>query len=98
MIEYGKHVTGHPHMQETQIKAYELALGDVQRKEAAVLNAVAGMGGEATLWQLEIALNQPMHWISGRVRRLVQMGKLYDTGQRLVNPKSGKGGTVWAIK
>lgn len=89
-----EHVTGPGNMQETQIQGYELALGSIQRREVEVLNAIRHKEG-ATLWELEILLGRPMHAISGRIRRLVQAGKLIDSGLRRKNPKSGVNGTVW---
>lgn len=51
-----------------------------------------------TLFELVKKMGWPVNRISGRVTELKAAGHIYDTGERRVNPESGKNGIVYKTK
>jgi hypothetical protein len=78
---------------------YDKVLPNLKKKHSRVMNALAELGGEATVYEIADRLNTAVHNISGRLTEL--SGTEYDkpqitqAGKR--NNKYGNPCTVWKI-
>lgn len=86
-------------MRDTQAKAWADLQESIGIKQREVLKAIkkAGKSGK-TLFELVEALEWPVNRVSGRVTELSSKGLIVDSGQRRINPESGKHGIVWTFK
>ena len=77
----------HEHLQDT---------GKAETREAVVLRTVRRWEDYGrTLFELVGELGWPVNCITGRVRKLVQEGKVRDSFRRRENPNTGKSAIVW---
>jgi hypothetical protein len=83
---------------DTQLEAWGDLLLTIGSKRQVVLNIIDNKPNGATLFQIADILDWPINRVSGRVTELKDMGKIIDSGERLVNPNSGKKAIVWKTK
>jgi len=83
---------------ETQLDAWDDLQQTVANKRARVLRVIRGFGTGATFHEIATFLGVPINRVTGRVRELVQAGTVEDSGERRINPNSGKKNIVWVQK
>ncbi len=81
---------------QPQLDAYNDLKPSLGQRQAQVLNIVRlKSGGGATLREIADELHLELSSVSGRVRELVQKGRLIHSGRTRMNLRSGKPMTVW---
>jgi predicted transcriptional regulator len=82
--------------QETQLTAYAEIQDSLSEARGKVLRTISKNGG-ATTFEIAKLLSWPINRVSGRVTELCDKGAAIDSGERRVNPESGKKCIVWAL-
>jgi len=85
-------------MRETQLKAWADLKNSLSDRQYAVMSQMKREPKGYTLFELVDALKVPVNSICGRLTELNQKGFIEDSGDRRVNPSTGKKGIVWMIK
>lgn len=80
----------------TQRNAYD-SLENKTVKQELVFRAIDSYNG-LCLFELVNILGWPVNTITGRLNELVKQGKVKDSGETRVNPKSKKRGIKWVVK
>lgn len=80
---------------DTSVAAARSMDGHLGRLESEVLAEVFDCGAR-TCDEMEVSLELSHQTVSARIRRLVQLGKLMDSGLRRPT-RSGRGATVWKV-
>ena len=86
-------------MKDTQLESWNNikdSIGDRQYEVYKEIRKAKANG--RTLFELVDSLQWPVNNISGRVTELSRKGHIEDSGERRVNPASGKKGVVWVVK
>ena len=84
---------------ETQLESFvalQEKLGPILKRVLEVIEA-GGYEG-ATLFEIRNKLDWDMNCVSGRVRDLVKMGLVVDSGNKRRNPRTNLRGIVWVKK
>ena len=82
---------------DTQLQAWSDKQESLPRSQKLVLSALA-LGGPSTSFEVARILGQPINRISGRITELREKGKIKDSGERTINPDSGKRVIVWCVQ
>lgn len=82
---------------DTQLQAWHDKQQDLSRSQKLVLSALA-RGGPSTSFEVARILGQPINRISGRITELREKGKIKDSGERTINPDSGKRVIIWCVQ
>lgn len=80
---------------DTQLESYESLRQHLSHRHKSVVEAILENGN--TLFELVEKMNLPVNYISGRLTELAKKGIICDSGDRKVNPNSGKKAIVWKI-
>jgi len=81
---------------ETQLSAYAEIKDTLSEARGIVLRAINKDGG-ATTFEIAKLLGWPINRVSGRVTELCDKGAAIDSGERRINPESGKKCIVWSV-
>lgn len=81
---------------ETQKESWEKLSRFLGDRHKQVLKAIEPQG--STLFELKDKLKLPTHYISGRLTELSRKGKIFDSGERKINPNSNKRAIVWKTR
>lgn len=87
-----------PRVPETQLKSWDELQGTIGAKQQAVLSLIKKSSNGLALFQISKFLQWPINRVSGRVTELKNFGLIVDSGNRVVNPESGKKAIVWKSK
>lgn len=79
---------------KTQIDAFK-TLKNLPNKRQVVYSEIGNSGIGMTLFELSGSLSWTINRVSGRVTELKDRGLIVDSGDRRVNPESGKRAIVW---
>lgn len=82
----------------TQLEAWDALQDSVEGKRLRVLSTIKSKRNGLTLFEICNNLKWPVNRVSGRVTELRKKGLIVDSGQRRINPSSGKNGIVWVYK
>lgn len=80
---------------DTQLAAYDEVLPTLSDKRKTVYDVIASR--PSALWEICNTLRWPVNRVSGRVTELSGLNLIVDSGDRRVNPASGKNGIVWSV-
>jgi DNA-binding MarR family transcriptional regulator len=83
-------------MRETQRAAWGALQDSISGKRAAVLEVIKSREG-ATMFEVAQALGWPINRVSGRITELCDRELVEDSGERKINPLSGKRVIVWKV-
>lgn len=64
----------------TRLTAYEAILENLTERQGAVLEAIKGLGGRATMHQVAEAMHVPLNTISGRFSELRRLNLIKEFG------------------
>ena len=81
-----------------QLEAWKSVIPTLKRSHACIIESFLSIGGSATIMDISLILNKPLHTISGRLTELCSMKVISDSGMVKENPASGRNMTVWALR
>lgn len=82
-------------MPKTQRDSYNEIKPSLGQRQQEVLEVIKANIQGLPLFKITELLRMPVNRVSGRVTELKKCGLIADSGERAVNPDSGKAAIVW---
>lgn len=94
---FGQESPRRKRVKDTQIRAWGRVKEDLGGRHDQLLGLLRQSKSGLTLFEACAFFDLPPNQLSGRFTELAEQGRVVDSGDRRVNPRTGVSGVVWKL-